>query len=248
MKIGKHDFSPTLVPSLVTLALLSLLLWLGNWQMGKADIKFKDRTLRENVDRSRVIELKPSMMQSQEILAHHVRFNGEFDSRHLAVLANIKYRGRPGFFLLMPARIANSDFYVLVVRGWIRQTGGFNVLPEIPELPSGSGVIQGIVERQPVVGFKKGQPDLGFSGWPKLLSYVDLPWYEKLLGIKLMPYVLREKGPSQENLVRDWDAFVSSTVSMPPEKHLSYAFQWFSLAAVLMIIYLVVNLKRRTEN
>jgi surfeit locus 1 family protein len=33
---------------------------------------------------------------------------------------------------------------------------------------------------------------------------------------------------------------------MPPEKHMGYAIQWFALALCLAMIYLFVNLKKRS--
>jgi cytochrome oxidase assembly protein ShyY1 len=33
-------------------------------------------------------------------------------------------------------------------------------------------------------------------------------------------------------------------INMKPEKHLGYAFQWFALAFVLIIIFIVVNTQR----
>jgi cytochrome oxidase assembly protein ShyY1 len=45
-------------------------------------------------------------------------------------------------------------------------------------------------------------------------------------------------------LVRDLDHMDVEREMIPAEKHMSYAFQWFSLAAALVIIYLVVNVKR----
>jgi surfeit locus 1 family protein len=32
---------------------------------------------------------------------------------------------------------------------------------------------------------------------------------------------------------------------MPPEKHLSYSVQWFALALAVVIVYLVVNIKKK---
>lgn len=245
MQLSNYQFKPSLIPSIVTILLLILLLWLGNWQMTKAQLKFKDRSLREDITRNQVVSLELRNKKIEQLIAQHVRFIGRYDNQHQAVLANIKYRRRPGFFLLTPVKIVGSNYYVLVVRGWLKQTSSFNQVPEIPTISSEQQQINGIIERAPSVGIKLGKPDQGQTSWPKVLSYVDFDWYEQQIGHKFLPYVIREKGDSSASLIRDWAAFPAASISMPAEKNLSYAFQWYSLAAVLLVIYLVVNLKRK---
>ncbi len=244
MKLGRYEFSPTLWPILFTVAFLILLIWLGNWQLGRADHKYKDREIRAKIDTSKVISLKASMNKVAGLLARHVKLEGEFDTKYEAYIANVKYRGQPGFFVITPLKIANSNTSVLVLRGWKKQTAGFNVLPQAKPATAGKIKLQGIIDKAPAVGIKSGQPDEGFPNWPKIIIYVDFDWYKKQLGHDVLPYVIREKSKIKDGLIRDWDAFPAASATMPAEKHMGYAFQWFSLAAVLLVIFLVVNTKR----
>jgi len=248
MKLGRYDFSPTIVPSIVTLAFLVLLIWLGNWQLGRAEYKYNDRELRSSIDTSKTLNLKADMDKTKDVLARHVVIKGSFDDKHVAFVANIKYKGRPGFFVLVPMKFAGSDMHILVLRGWTKQLRQFNVIPKVKSPSNVQRELEAIVDKPPVVGIKKGQPDEGYAQWPKIITYVDVAWYESKLGVKFLPYVLREKGESTVGIIRDWASFPAASLTMPPEKHTSYAFQWFSLAAVLLIIYLVVNSKRRSDD
>ncbi|HEY9031818.1 MAG TPA: SURF1 family cytochrome oxidase biogenesis protein, partial [Kangiella sp.] len=43
--------------------------------------------------------------------------------------------------------------------------------------------------------------------------------------------------------VRQWEL-----VASPPEKHIAYAVQWFGMALVLIILFIVLNLKRERQD
>jgi len=44
--------------------------------------------------------------------------------------------------------------------------------------------------------------------------------------------------------ITEWKA----VYGVPPDKHRAYALQWFTLALVLMVIYIGVNTKRHGQN
>ncbi len=251
MKIGKkYIFTPGLVPTLVTLLLLVLLINLGLWQLRRADFKYKLRADRNHNATLPLIELTASLTDLDRMVQRKVRLRGEFVSGYQAALANIKYKHNPGFFVVQPFRLQGSTMHVLVITGWVRQVSGFNRLPPMPATPPGKRVLTGVVDRKPAVGIEYGTPDAGFPQWPKLLTYINIDWYRKQLGKPFLPYVVKQYGAvSQQEktrfgLVRDWKFFASQYEIMPPEKHVSYAFQWFSLALVLFGIYLGVNIRR----
>ena len=79
-----------------------------------------------------------------------------------------------------------------------------------------------------------------------LFRSVDLKWYEKKLGLELLPYVVKQISPVNKDkiLVRDWNVLINKYEGMSPEKHQGYVFQWFAMALVLLGVFLGVNLKR----
>jgi cytochrome oxidase assembly protein ShyY1 len=72
------------------------------------------------------------------------------------------------------------------------------------------------------------------------VSVISQQAAEQILGHPVFPYVFRLDGDSPSGLVREWPQPGSGK-----ERHLGYAFQWFSLAGVLLVIYLSLNLRRR---
>ena len=59
----------------------------------------------------------------------------------------------------------------------------------------------------------------------------------------LLPLMLLLDPDDAHGFVRDWQAVYGVT----PDKHRAYALQWFTLAAVLLLIYIGVNSKRITN-
>ena len=57
----------------------------------------------------------------------------------------------------------------------------------------------------------------------------------------LLPYVVRLDPPAMDGM--SWNG---TAPGFGRERHLGYAFQWFALAATLLVIYIVVNMKKRT--
>ncbi|VAW82881.1 Cytochrome oxidase biogenesis protein Surf1, facilitates heme A insertion [hydrothermal vent metagenome] len=245
MRVGPYKFSPTLVPTLATVLLVGLLMWLGNWQLGRADYKQSERDKRKINTTLPAVALTSSDLNVKKMLGRKTNTTGHFDTKHEAVLAYQKYNGYPGFLVLSPFLIANSDVYVLVIRGWIPQSKGFTELPLIPDAVLGRIKLRGFVDRVPAVGLKTGKPDGQFAKqWPKMLIYADLDWYRKKLGNKFLPYVVKQTHRNSPGLINDWNAFAVQRERMPAEKHWGYALQWFSLAIVLLILYAALNLTR----
>jgi surfeit locus 1 family protein len=68
---------------------------------------------------------------------------------------------------------------------------------------------------------------------------LDFERYAKITGLRLQPVLLLQTSEQADGLRRSWprpDAGV--------ESHVSYAFQWYSLAATLVVLWLVINLRR----
>jgi cytochrome oxidase assembly protein ShyY1 len=74
-----------------------------------------------------------------------------------------------------------------------------------------------------------------------------MDWLTRQMGYHFLPDVLWLESGETYGLVRDWPQFDKGREQMPPEKHMSYAFQWFSLAVALCVIYIVVNLKKTED-
>jgi cytochrome oxidase assembly protein ShyY1 len=68
---------------------------------------------------------------------------------------------------------------------------------------------------------------------------VDLKQFAAQSGLRLRPYFLEQHSPADDGLLREWprpDAGV--------EKHESYSLQWYSFAALTMVLFIVLSFRR----
>jgi surfeit locus 1 family protein len=57
--------------------------------------------------------------------------------------------------------------------------------------------------------------------------------------LELQPIVIQQTNDAGDGLVREWDRLDAGA-----DRHRGYALQWFSLAALAVVLYVVLNLKR----
>lgn len=243
MRIGSYNFRPRLIPSLLTLLLLPTLVALGFWQLDRADQKYAARSLREQRLTQPPVVLKPSDTDSAAMLARKVKVEGRFDLQHQFLLQNQLHQEQPGYQVYAPLRL-DAETGVLVDRGWV--AAHFGPHQPAPDLsgPTDSINMTAVVDTPPSIGLKLGEPGAGATDWPRQVQYVDLDWAQQQLGYRLLPYVLLPVDRHEPNLVQTSKPEHIGERGMPPEKHVSYAVQWFALAVALMVIYIVVNTRR----
>jgi len=241
MRIGKFQFKPRLVPSIMFLVLLPVLVRLGFWQLARADEK-RAIIATQNAK----LALPPKVIDQPlsdagNLQFHHLLVKGTFDTRYLVYIDNKIQQNKVGYEIVIPMRIGNSQQYVLVDRGWIPMGTSRSVLPAV-DTPTQEDSVLGIAKynTKDVVSF--GDANRSNKGWPAVVRWVDIKALEKETKLNLLPFMLLLDPQAQYGYVRDW-----KFINMPPEKHISYAVQWFTMAFALVVIYLVVNLKRLSK-
>ena len=239
MRFGAFDFKPTLWPTVVTLLLLVLMTGLGLWQLERAD--WKQALVDTNEGRSRLspIALRPGAEISDEVQYRRVFARGYYDMEHQLLLDNKTYQGHAGYHVLTPLRLAESDAVVLVNRGWVPLGKSRAELPELPGT-DGEVLVDAIIKLPPMKLFRLADVDEANTGWPKVVQQIEMGELEQLLGVTLEPLTLLLDKDDEFGFIRDWKAVYGVTV----DKHRAYAVQWFTLAAVLLLIYISVNSKR----
>ena len=231
--------------SIFMLLLFVIGIMLGNWQLGRAAYKEKVQLQRE-INTSKSVTRLSSNEQGKNLqlmLYRDVYVDGDFDMQHQILLDNQKYQGQPGYYILTPMRLQGSDMHVLVNRGWIKQGHDRRVIPQIPSAAK-AVTVEGRLEKIPSVGMKMGEPGEAGPVWPKRLIYVEMPWLEQQTGFKFLPYVLYQTKGEDIGLVRDWGERFDSVERMTADKHNGYALQWFSLALLVVVMYLVLSVKK----
>jgi surfeit locus 1 family protein len=241
MRLGPFEFRPRPFPALVTLVLLGLLVGLGLWQLDRAQEK---RALLDRWQQQQQAEPRPlaQALAGEAGRFAPVRAEGRFDSGHQFLVDN-RIRGqRPGFHVLTPLRLSGSGGAILVNRGWVAMGEGRSELPALPA-PEGPVRVTGHLAPPPQAGIRLGQADAGKGRWPKVIQYLDPERAAEQLGYPVIGRVIRLDPEAENGFQRDW----GSPIPFGPERHVGYAVQWFALALTLVIIFLVVNSKRRMQ-
>ena len=246
MQSGSWNFRPTLWPSLATLISFPLLLSLGFWQLDRAAEKeqvmekFKANFNGIPIDlNSNPSDLNdPTFMQWRKI-----KVTGNFESTHQFLLDNQPMNFKTGYLVFTPFKLKNESTRVLINRGWVAANPDRNILPEI-NLSEENLTISGTAKKPPFSGVALSE-DLSENLKNNLIriQQVDLEKVESKTGQTFLPYIVRLDKEDPQGYQSDWVLPGSGA-----EKHYGYAFQWFAMAAALIIIYFVVNFKRKRND
>lgn len=237
MQIGIYDFKPGLWPTLVIIIFLPIFLWLGIWQLDRAEEKRQLYSQQqEQIDKGTLI-INKSLTASEIIQYQPVQVTGKFLTDKIIFLDNKPYNGVHGYHVITPLQIEGTEETILINRGWVAMRVRREQLPVI-ETSDKKQVITGMA-KIPSSSFKLGEVINENVQWPWRIQWLEIDSIEKQLNLKLQPFIVLQDKQDNEKLIRDWIMVVS-----PVEKNISYAVQWFSLATALLVIFIVVNTKK----
>ena len=229
------------IPLIATVLVVALGISLGNWQERRAAEKIALQT--QMAERSR--EVPVVLTGGTSDVPHEFRrvsVRGRFVAGFPVFLDNRPWQGRAGYFLVMPFKIEGADQYVLVARGWLpRSAGEVGRLPDY-QTPAGVVALEGIMRLDlgRVMQLGKAAPVTPHA-MVQNLSVVDVA---RASGLPLLPFFIQQTGPqlAGETLVRDWPA-----PALGVEKHQGYAFQWYALAAMAVLFFIITGLRREPK-
>ncbi len=235
-------FRPQLVPTVVTLLLLVLLPGLGWWQLQRAD---ESRALRQALSDSveaPVVELTALDPAAAENRYRRVEVSGHYEPTRRILLDNQLVGGRSGVHVYTPLWWGEPERLILVNEGWVAWGASRARLPEL-EIPETAVTLRGRLDQPANPGIRLGDP-LDREGWPKLVQHIDYRALGEVLGQPLLPAVILLDPEHPAGYLRDWR--VSQEV-MSPARHVGYAFQWFAMAATLLVLFIVLSFRPVTE-
>jgi surfeit locus 1 family protein len=161
-----------------------------------------------------------------------VVLQGEFTPQYTVYLDNKTRRGKAGYEIVTPLRLGGSSLHVLVNRGWIEAGKTRDALPEV-RTPAGQVRIEGLALPRLDRVMAIGQP----SG--RIRQSLDLAAYAKETGLQLEPRVIEQHSDTGDGLARDWAPHDAGI-----EKHEGYALQWYSLAALAIVLAIVLSFRK----
>ena len=236
MQIGAYVFTPRWFPTAAAIALLPVLVSLGVWQLQRADEK---RALEELLSARLHMPLL-NVRKTADITPlqqfRSAALTGRFDSGSQYLLDNKVYRGRAGYQVFTPLRLADGGA-VLVSRGWVAPAATRARLPALPT-PEGVREVRGVLSMPPGKLLKLGD-QAAAPAWPRVVQQIDISKIQAQLGYPLAPLLLQIEANDPAAYAQEWQPYVDS-----PEKHVSYAVQWFAMAAIVMALYAALNTRR----
>jgi surfeit locus 1 family protein len=248
MRVGPFDFRPTLWPSLATLVLLPVLIGLGHWQLERAAWKqgLVDAHAARIVEPAQPLRsVLASSAAGTDLEYRQVTAQGSYDLEHQLLLDNQIYQGQAGYHVITPLHLEggeSSGEWVLVNRGWVPLGESRSQLPAMTG-PAERIMLRAMIKLPPGKAFGPEAVEGSGASWPQLIQQLEIGPIGKRLGRPLLPMVLLLDKAESGGFVRDWKPVYGIT----PDKHRAYAAQWFTLALVLLLIYIGVNTRRHSE-
>ncbi len=184
----------------------------------------------------------PMNVGLQPLAEHSVRFRrvtvrGELLPDRAVFLDNQAHGATPGYIVFMPLRIAGSTMHVLVKRGWIAAPDDRAKEPRVPT-PTGEVEIEGLA-LPPTSRFLElsAQSHAG-----RVWQNVTLERIARESGLTFQPLILEQHSSADDGLERTW-----SPPSSGSAKHYGYAFQWGAMAVLIIILFVVLNVRRNAS-
>src|SRR5687768_16753828 len=143
MTISGWRFTPRLWSTVAAIAVITIMVQLGNWQLSRAQEKESRQERLDRLSQGPAITLPDHPVKLEDFQYRQVEARGEYVPGHTIYLDNKIYKGIAGYQIVTPLRIGNSEMHVLINRGWIAATRDRSKLPQVTT-PRGQLVISGV--------------------------------------------------------------------------------------------------------
>jgi surfeit locus 1 family protein len=231
-------FEPRPFTTLLALALVASLVVLGRWQLHRADEKQALYTLFDSgQDATRAVDAATPRLPRYQ----HVETVGSYDSARQILIDNMSSAaGRAGYYVITPFALHGGG-WILVNRGWVPVGTSRAAKPDVA-VSTREREIKGRADELPRAGMQLGARLPLAPPYPVVANF---PTHTEITALlhesawaQAANLVLLD--PSEpDGYLREWQP-----PGFPPIRHIAYAVQWFSLAAALVVIYIVTNLRR----
>jgi surfeit locus 1 family protein len=234
LKFGQVQWSASWGMTLLTLAAASGFMLLGRWQWHRAAEK---RALNADFSASAAVVSDLGSRSVGEFPRYaQIRVHGRYDGAHQFLLDNASHRGRAGYEVLTPLQLDDGR-RLLIDRGWLPLTRSRAELPYVGIDVPASLAVTGRTDQLPVAAIAFGHaPPAPGPTWPKVTSFPTMDELSTALGSRLEPRLLLLNPSEPLGFARDWQP-----EGLGPARHVSYAIQWWSFAALALVLYGVLN-------
>ena len=224
----------------LALGLMVLFAALGRWQLGRMDEKqaMLDQ-VAATLARREPVPLAAAYDAARARDFDWAQGEGRFLDAPAVLLDNQQRDGRPGVRVYRAFAPTGAP-PLLVELGWLPLPGD-RALPVLEPI-DGPQRVRGLLAPPPSAGLAQGL-STPTPGGDVLAVRLDAPGLPALLGVEaLPPRVLKLDPDLPLGHARDLDVLPNT---LPPQKHLGYAVQWFGLALAVLVTALVLTFRFR---
>lgn len=229
--------------TLVSVAVMAATAVLGFWQLSRATQK---QAMQAAIDeRQRMAQLVDGdLLRARAdgvsaLLHRSVLLSGQWLPEATVFLDNRQMQGRAGFWVLTPLRLRGNQGVVLVQRGWAPRN--FLERTQLPSIVTRAGDVQlqGRIAGNVARLYEFASAGKG-EGASRIRQNLDLGAYGAEMGLPLLPLIVIQTDAASDGLRRDW-----APVDTGVDKHYGYAFQWFGLCGLVVVLYVWFQFVRR---
>ena len=241
-RLRGYVFCPAPGPTLFMVLGVAFMLFLGSWQVQRLLWKEDLISTRQSRFTAPVVAPPPANADAAaigEFEFHRVRLEGVFLHGREMYLGARSLMGHVGYHVLTPLQRADNSL-VLVDRGWVP-------LDYKDPAPRAAAQVQGPVLLEGVIRAPGRKSRFTPDNVPQdnFWFYVDLPAMASYAGLD--PFVSWYVEAGAASNPGGFPMGGQSKVDLPND-HLQYAITWYSLALVLLVIYLIYSTTREGEN
>lgn len=219
------------------LALLLCLFFtrLGFWQLARADEKKQILVTQQQLAMQVPIDWQvgnqePKQYQPIQVHGHFLPVTLLLDNQH--------YQHQVGYDVLSPLLVEKGKV-ILIDRGFVSADPNRDLMPQIT-MPEGDIDVVGTAyfpsDKHWSLGniFDKKKSNLA------VIELIDARIVGQFLHKSVYPFIIRLRPEAAHGFIRDWPVIAS-----PPSRHLGYAVQWFAMAFVILMLYVILNIKKK---
>lgn len=231
-----------IIATLVLFIVAAACIRLGFWQLERRDQRqASNDALRERMEAT-AVAVTGALHDTTGLRYRRATAHGTWDAGRSIVLPGRSWQGAPGAHVLTPLLLADGSA-ILVNRGWAPAADGATV-DSAAFLAPASASVEGLVDffpgRDESLAPRAGAVEAG-PAFRRVWFAIDEQALRAQFPYPIIDLTLRELPRDQ---VREPPPIALQPPALDPGPHLGYAIQWFSFAAIALIGWTVMVLRR----
>ncbi len=239
-----YCFKPSLIGSLALLIAVPSFIGLGFWQIARGDLKQSwQHTFQQQQALPPLAFTTTQQQQSpQSLYWRHATVQGQFLNKPQLLLDNQRLNDKVGYVVLSPFQLADSGAILWINRGWLPIHTNRDAVPDLTlahEPQQLSGTLRPAPARPALFlgTIAEQREQLKPTLWR--IQVFEFETVNTWFSLPSLPWVLQLAAPQQTELTSYLEPPDSNA-----QRHYGYALQWFSFAAVAVVLFIGLSMRR----